>query len=94
MSASRMEKQADGHELRPEKKRVSYADSESSNSPGTPGSKFSQESPVSSKTSIKLNDTDDEELDVGEDGRDDEDELQSADVIHGMSPYLGRWLLN
>lgn len=89
-SVSRMQKEADdARNLRPAKPRVSYAESDSepvtpTSSPG--GSSFG-EAGESSKTSIIIDDDTDEELqrDIARQVmEDDEDELQSEDVIHGM----------
>lgn len=88
MSASRMEKMSDRRRLRPLSEQVNYVESESDITPQTsPGSSFG-DSFESSKTSIELHDEDDSEDELRSSGvaptaDQDDDELDSDDVIHG-----------
>lgn len=87
MSIGRMEMQSDRQRLRPLKQPFSYAESDSDVTPQTsPGSSF-EDSFESSKTSIELHDDEtDDELQDGADAAkegQDNDELQSDDVIVG-----------
>ncbi len=64
--------------LRPVKPEFSYAESESTNSPTkSDGSSFDEVSPKSSKTSIKVEDSESEE------SEESEDELNAEETIQG-----------
>ncbi|KAK3706971.1 hypothetical protein LTR37_012470 [Vermiconidia calcicola] len=93
-SASRMDKITASKELRPQRPGVTYAESESSNSPTgrTDASSFDG-SPVSSKTSVKLNGSFNSDGER-EQSHDSDDELHSDDVIHVPRSYSTRELPN
>lgn len=77
-SVSQNNKMVESKNLRPVKPEFSYAESESTNSPTkSEGSSFDEVSPKSSKTSIKVEDSESEESEEGE------DELNAEETIQG-----------